>query len=77
MIQMSKKQCIDVAKAIEEWLEAQDNKDQVMIYHGNGNSYTPADLIEEIRQQTDVGQEIQENMLKLTIDLIFRTVEKI
>ncbi len=68
---------LDVATAIEEWFEVQDNKDQVMIVHGNGNSYTPANLIDEIRNQTDVGQEIQENMLKLTIDLLFRGVEEI
>lgn len=68
---------LDVATAIEEWLETQNNQDQVMIAHGNGNRYTPANLIEEIRKQTDVGQEIQENMLKLTIDLLFRDVEEI
>ncbi len=68
---------LDVATAIEEWLELQGNKEQSMIAHGNGNTYSVSDLINEIRQQTDVGQEIQENMLKLTIDLLFRNKEQV
>jgi len=68
---------LDVATAIEEWLELQDNKNQTMIAHGNGQEYSANDLINEIRKQTDVGQEIQENMLMLTIDLLFRKKEQI
>ena len=63
---------LDVATAIEEWLEEQENKDQILLLHGNGEQYSANDLINEIRKQTLVGQEIEENMLKLTIDLLFR-----
>lgn len=68
---------LDIATAIEEWLEQQDNKDQAMIYHGNGNIYNANNLIKEIRNQSQVGQEIEENMIKLTIDLLFRKKEKV
>ena len=68
---------LDVSTAIEEWLEKQENKDQVLLLHGNGKSFSANDLIDEIRTQTPVGLEIEENMLKLTIDLLFRKQEKL
>lgn len=68
---------LDVATAIEEWLEVQENKDQILILHGNGEQYSANKLINEIRKQTVIGQEIEENMLKLTIDLLFRQKENI
>lgn len=66
---------IDVA--IEQWLEKQDNKDSPMLISKSGQSYTPNQLIAEIRQQTDEGKELANNINKLTIDLLFRGKEKI
>ena len=68
---------LDLATAIEEWFDLQGDKEKILLTHGNGQQYSANDLIVEIRKQSDVGQEIQENMLKLTIDLLFRDVEKI
>lgn len=67
----------DVATAIEQWLDDQDDKDQVMLIHGNGHKYTAIDLIREIRQQTKTGVDIQEKMQTLAIDLLFRKKETI
>ena len=68
---------LDVATAMEEWLEEQEDKNQILLLHGNGEQYSANDLINEIRKQTVIGQEIEENMLKLTIDLLFRQKENI
>jgi len=68
---------LDVATAMENWLAQQDNKDEKMIVMGNGKSYSANELIKEIRLETENGQKIEENLLQLTIDLLFRNKEKI
>lgn len=68
---------LDVATAMENWLRQQDNKDEKMIVMGNGESYSANELINEIRLETEAGQKISEDIIKLTIDLLFRKREKI
>lgn len=68
---------LDVATAMENWLAQQDNQNEKMIVLGNGKSYSANELIEEIRLETEDGQKIEENLLQLTIDLLFRKKEQI
>jgi len=68
---------LDVATAIENWLEQQENKDQILMVSGSGQSYSTNDLIREIRLETKAGQKIEEDILQLTIDLLFRKKENI
>lgn len=68
---------LDVSTAMEEWLEEQEDKQQIMMISENGESYNAEKLIEEIRLETDFGQRIEANILKLTIDLLFRKKEKL
>lgn len=68
---------LDVATAMENWLLQQDNKDEKMIVMGNGRSYSANELISEIRLETEDGQKISEDVVKLTIDLLFRKRENI
>lgn len=67
----------DLATAIEDWLEVREDKEQVLTYSGNGKSYTANDLIKEIREQSEDGVQIQEKIMKLSIDLLFRNCERI
>jgi len=68
---------LDVATAIENWLYKQDNKDKTIMISGDNESYSANDLINEIRMQTEKGRKLEENILKLTISLLFRGKEKI
>ncbi len=68
---------LDVATAIENWLNKQDNKDQKLMVSGNNKSLTANELIKEIRLETAKGQKIEESILKLTISLLFREKENI
>lgn len=67
---------LDVATAIETWLEKQEPLED-KILRTEGKEFTATDLIKEIRLQTKIGQKIEENILKLTIDRLFREKETI
>jgi DNA-binding NtrC family response regulator len=66
---------IDVA--LEQWLEQQDNKEDIMLITKSGKTYTANQLIEEVRKQTDEGKKLVNNINKLTINLLFRGKEEI
>lgn len=68
---------LDIATAIENWLFVQDDKDRTISISSNGKELSANDLINEIRLQTTEGREIEENLIQLTIDLIFRKKENI
>ena len=68
---------LDVSTAMEEWLEEQEDKQQIMMIRENGKSYTAEELIKQIRLETDFGQRVESKILKLTIDLLFRKKENI
>lgn len=65
-----------IANAIKNWLEAQDDQDQVLMIK-SGKSFTVKELISEIENQTDEGIKIEESITQLTIDLLFRKKESI
>ena len=68
---------LDVATAIENWLDKQDNKDQAIMVSGNNEPLTANQLIHMIRLETPEGQKIEESILKLTISLLFQEEKKI
>lgn len=68
---------LDIATAIESWLSVQDNKDQVISVDAGGKEYSANDLMAEIRMQTSEGRKIEEGIIQLTIDLLFRKKETI
>lgn len=68
---------LDIATAIESWLNVQDNKDQVISVDASGKEYSANDLMTEIRMQTPEGRKIEEGIIQLTIDLLFRKKETI
>lgn len=68
---------LDVATAIETWLNQQDDKEQVLFVSGSNKKITARELIEMIRLETDEGLKLEESILKLTISLLFRQKENI
>lgn len=67
---------VDVATAIETWLDEQDEKDQILSI-SNDKAYSANDLILEIRKQSEEGRKIEKEILELTIDLLFRKKESL
>ena len=65
-----------VQEALIRWLAAQDNKDQVMMAN-NDKAYTALDLIQELENKTQVGEELAMKIIVLTIDLLFQGKEKL
>lgn len=68
---------LDIATNIEMWLEQQDDKEQVISIDAVGKTYTAKELAKEIRMQNEYGRQIEEEIIQLTIDLLFRNQEKI
>lgn len=64
----------NVAEAIKSWLSQQDDKTRTIMVNGN-KSYSAQDLITEIENQTTVGKELEQSIIELTIDLLFRKKE--
>lgn len=66
----SKEDSID--KALMEWLNARPNVREVMIISKGSNTWTALELLEEFKNKTPVALELKENIISLTIDLLFR-----
>lgn len=64
----------NVAEAIKSWLSQQDDKTRTITISGN-KSYSAQDLITEIENKTTVGKELEQSIIELTIDLLFRKKE--
>lgn len=65
-----------IANAIKNWLDAQNDQDQILMIK-NGKSFTTKELISEIENQTEEGIKLEESITQLTIDLLFRKKESI
>jgi DNA-binding NtrC family response regulator len=70
---------IDMANAIDEWIEAnpEERRNTQFITTSDGKTFTLNELLNEIRQETPTGKYFANNLLKLTVDLIARNKEKI
>jgi len=65
-----------IKKALKLWLSKQDDPNSIMMASSFG-SFTPIQLIEEIEKESETGKELVLNIIRLTIDLLFRNKEKI
>jgi DNA-binding NtrC family response regulator len=68
---------LDVATAIEEWLEDQDDKDKKIVVSTDAKPLAANEIIHMIRLREEEGLLIEENILRLTVSLLFRGKEKI
>jgi len=69
---------MNVATAIEDWLlksNSKSDKTKAILTSKSGKSYTLEMILDEIRHQTDFGIEIEKDIQKLTIDLLYRGKE--
>ena len=65
---------LSVGGAIQEWVNLQDkkNKDAPYLITACGKQYTLNQLLNEVRQQTTFGKELEKDLVMLTIDLLLR-----
>lgn len=68
---------LDIATAMENWFERQDDQEQILSIGLDGKRYSAKDLIKEIRMQTEEGRRIEKSIINLTIDLLFRNKESV
>lgn len=63
-----------VEGAIEEWIKIQDkfSLDKPYIIEVGDKSYSLNDILREIRQQTEFGQQFQKDLIMATIDLLLK-----
>lgn len=64
--------------ALEEWILLQEeNQDEPYMITANGHQYTLNELLRLIRLDDPIAQEIEKDLLMLTIDLLLRQKEKL
>ena len=68
---------LDVATAIENWLNMEEDKDKTIMVSGNNKPLTANEIIKMIRLETEEGKKIEKSILNLTISLLFRNKENI
>ncbi|WP_309608456.1 hypothetical protein [Flavobacterium sp.] len=63
-----------VDSVIEDWIMRHpvEKREQIILKTKDGRSYSMNDILESIRQQTEVGIEFEKNLLKLAIELFSR-----
>ncbi len=78
------RQCVEmlknnVAAALCEWLEAHPDseKDTPFIYNVDGKNYSLKQIYEELKQNTNVGKQFYNRILRLTVDLVSRNKERL
>ncbi|NOU39566.1 MAG: hypothetical protein HOO89_12700 [Ferruginibacter sp.] len=59
---------------LEDWIFKQpvEKRDDPYLKTKDGKTYTLNNILESIRQQTEIGKKMEKNILKLTIDLLSR-----
>ena len=68
-----------VSSVIEQWIVSRPNeeKDKPYIMFSNGKTYSLFEILQEIRQQTEFGKEVERDMLMFAINLLVRKKIKI
>jgi hypothetical protein len=68
-----------VASVIEQWIVSRPNeeKDKPYIMFSDGKTYSLFEILQEIRQQTEFGKEVERDMLMFAINLLVRKKIKI
>ncbi|MDB5231057.1 MAG: hypothetical protein JWN76_1862 [Chitinophagaceae bacterium] len=68
------KMSVRVDSVIEEWIvkHPAERRQTPLLKYKDGRTYTMNDLLESIRQQSDVGKNFEKDVLKLAVDLLAR-----
>lgn len=67
-----------VDAVLEDWIAKQppEKREKPYLTAADGNSYSLNDILKSIRQQTEIGKEMERNILKLAIELLTRDKAK-
>jgi DNA-binding NtrC family response regulator len=70
---------VRVDSVIEEWImsKTEAERGEPFIQTQHGDKYTLNDILKGIREQSEIGKEIEKNILKLAIDLLMRKKENL
>lgn len=70
---------VRVDSVIEEWIvkKPESERTQPFIQTQHGKTYTLNDILNGIREQSEIGKELEKNILKLAIDLLMRKKENL
>ena len=68
-----------VDAVLEDWITKQpkEKREKPYITTKDGKAYTLDDILESIRQQTEIGKHMERNILKLAVDLLTRQKTKL
>jgi DNA-binding LytR/AlgR family response regulator len=68
-----------VDAVLEDWITKQPKakREKPYITTKDGKTYTLDNILESIRQQTDIGKHMERNILKLAVDLLTRQKAKL
>ncbi|XCF04802.1 response regulator [Tamlana crocina] len=68
----------NIDNVIEDWIiDKDEDKDKPVYLTSDGASYSLNDILNEIRQQSEIGKEFTRKFNELTIDLILRNKENL
>jgi len=63
---------------IEDWIIQKDgDKDKPVYFTGDGHSYSLNEILNHIRQQTEIGKSFSKKLNQLTIDLLLRNKKRL
>jgi DNA-binding NtrC family response regulator len=67
---------VQVASVMEQWIceQPEDNQNKPYLLR-DGRAYTFADILSEVRNETEIGKEMEMNILLLAIDLFAKNNE--
>ncbi len=68
-----------VDAVLEDWITKQSDEKRAKPYlkTREGKTYTLENILESIRQQTEIGKQMERNILKLSVDLLSRQKTKL
>ncbi len=64
---------------LEQWISnhSDDKKDEPYLTTANGSTLTLKEILNEVRQQTDLGRKLERNIMLLAIDLLTRNKKQL
>jgi DNA-binding NtrC family response regulator len=70
---------VRIDSALEQWIisHPEEDKDKPYITSRTGKTYTLRNILDEIRRQTNYGQDIEKKILMLAVDLLARGKKQI
>ncbi len=68
-----------VDAVLEEWItkQSKEKREKPYLKTKDGKTYTLDNILESIRQQTEIGKQMERNILKLAVDLLTRQKTKL